>query len=659
MSVTLPRRRAAWVASGYAFVALSLAACAPAKPKTAPSPATDPRVGLKAGLYDAEEIASNLKVVAKAKSPPGFAGITNSDLAFTGNYVIQGNYNGPVVWDISNPSQPKLVVAYECPASQNDVSVYKNLMFMSAEAQNGRIDCKPGGVREVVSKERMRGVRIFDISNIREPKLVANVQTCRGSHTHTVLEDPKDRNNVYIYVSGSSGIRSSAELPGCAGDVVATDANSSRLRIEIIKVPLADPAKAAVVGRANIFAGLKEPPRHGLSDADKEAAAKQLAAARASGGFIAKNPNTGADQLVGPQIVRPMLDSIMRARGGTTPNAADTAAVRPLLQAAVNRALSAPAPVGNGEVSERSQCHDITVYPSLGLAGGACEGHGLLLDISDPVNPVRLDAVADSNFAYWHSATFNNDGTQMLFSDEWGGGGGPKCREGDKMEWGANAIFTIENRKLKFKSYYKLPSYQSSNENCVAHNGSLIPIPGRDVMVQSWYQGGISVFDWTDPSNPKEIASFDRGPIDSTRMVSGGSWSVYWYNGSIVSSEIARGMDVAELVPSEYISQNEIDAAKTVKWDYLNAQGQPKIVWPPSFALAKAFTDQLERKGCVSGSRISDIRSQISAAEKASGAARNAALTKLSAQVESERSCDAKKVDLLKKALQDLQTTVM
>jgi hypothetical protein len=660
MSVTLPRRRAAWVASGYALVALSLAACAPAKPKTAPSPATDPRVGLKAGLYDAEEVASNLKVVAKAKSPPGFAGITNSDLAFTGNYVIQGNYNGPVVWDITNPSQPKLVVAYECPASQNDVSVYKNLMFMSAEAQNGRIDCKPGGVREVVSKERMRGVRIFDISNIREPKLVANVQTCRGSHTHTVLEDPKDRQNVYIYVSGSSGIRSSDELPGCAGDVVATDANSSRLRIEIIKVPLADPTKAAVVGRANIFAGLKEPPRHGLSDADKEAEAKQLATARATGGFIAKNPNTGSDQLVGPQIVRPLLDSIMRARGGTTQNAADTAAVRPLLQAAVNRSLASRAPAaGNGEVSERAQCHDITVYPSLGLAGGACEGHGLLLDISNPTNPVRLDAVADSNFAYWHSATFNNDGTQMLFSDEWGGGGGPKCRAGDKPEWGANAIFTIENRKLKFKSYYKLPSYQSSNENCVAHNGSLIPIPGRDVMVQSWYQGGISVFDWTDPSNPKEIASFDRGPIDSTRMVSGGSWSVYWYNGSIVSSEIARGMDVAELVPSEYISQNEIDAAKTVKWDYLNAQGQPKIVWPPSFALAKAFTDQLERKGCVSGSRISDIRSQISAAEKASGAARNAALTKLSTQVESERSCDSKKVDLLKKALQDLQTTVM
>jgi hypothetical protein len=275
------------------------------------------------------------------------------------------------------------------------------------------------------------------------------------------------------------------------------------------------------------------------------------------------------------------------------------------------------------------------------------------------VAPVRLDAAADSNFAYWHSATFNNDGTQMLFSDEWGGGSSPKCRAGDKPEWGANAIFSIVNKKLVFKSYYKIPTVQSSNENCVAHNGSLIPIPGRDVMVQSWYQGGISVFDWTDPSQPKEIASFDRGPVDSTRMAMGGSWSVYWYNGSIVSSEIARGLDVAELVPSEFISQNEIDAANTVKWDYLNAQGQPKISWPPSFALAKAFTDQLERKGCVAPAKISEIRSSISTAEKASGAARNASLSKLVTDVEANRSCDPKKTDLLKKALQDLQTLAM
>ena len=663
--MTAPPPSGVLTRTAFALAALvAVAACAPAKPKTtpAPAPAADPRNTLKAGLYNAEEYTSNLKVIAKAVSPPGFAGITNSDLAFTGNYVIQGNYNGPVIWDISNPAKPQLVVAYECPASQNDISVYKNLMFMSAEAQNGRVDCKPGGVKETVSKERMRGVRIFDITNIKEPKLVANVQTCRGSHTHTVLEDPKDKQNVYIYVSGSSGIRSAAELPGCIDAAADTDPNSSRLRIEIIKVPLANPGQAAVVGRANIFAGLKEATSHGPSDADKEAAVADLAAAKTNGGFIARNPQSGAEMIAPARLVRPMLDSVMKARGGTTLNGADSTAVRGMVQGALNRMFAAAptgAAPGNGAVSERSQCHDITVYPSLGLAGGACEGHGLLLDISNPLAPFRLDAAADSNFAYWHSATFNNDGTQMLFSDEWGGGGGAKCRAGDKPEWGADAIFAIVNRKLVFKSYYKLPSYQTSNENCVAHNGSLIPIPGRDVMVQSWYQGGISVFDWTDAAHPKEIASFDRGPVDATRMASGGSWSVYWYNGSIVSSEISRGLDVAELVPSQYISQNEIDAAKTVKWSQLNAQGQPKIEWPASFALAKAFTDQLERKGCVNAARIGEIRASISGAEKATGAQRNAALTKLSAQIEGDRSCDSRKVDLLKKALQDLMTTVM
>ncbi|MBX9855812.1 MAG: hypothetical protein K2Y26_09805, partial [Gemmatimonadaceae bacterium] len=485
--------------------------------------------------------------------------------------------------------------------------------------------------------------------------------TCRGSHTHTVLEDPKDRENIYIYVSGSAGIRPSTELAGCAGDVAADDPNSSRLRIEIIKVPLADPSKAAVVGRANIFAGLKEPPRHGLSDADKAAQAQQLENARRAGGFIARNPQSGAEMMVPFQIVRPLLDSVARARGASAPNAADSAAVRPLLQPAVNR-MFANAPAGGnaspGSVSERSQCHDITVYPALGLAGGACEGHGLLLDISNPANPVRLDAVADSNFAYWHSATFNNDGTAMLFSDEWGGGSAPKCRAGDKMEWGANAIFDIVDKKLRFRSYYKIPTYQTSNENCVAHNGSLIPIPGRDVMVQAWYQGGISVFDWSDPAKPFEIASFDRGPVDSTRMVSGGSWSVYWYNGKIVSSEIARGLDVAELVPSQYVTQNEIDAANTVKWEQLNAQGQPKIVWPPSFPLAKAYTDQLERKGCAAAA-VGTLRSQIAAAEKANGAARNTALQAAVSAAEGARGCDGKKVDLLKKALQDLQGAMM
>ena len=639
----------------------AVAGCSGAKPTPAPAPASDPRNALKAGLFDAGEAVSNLKVTSKAVSPAGFLGITNSDLAFTGNYVIQGNYNGPVIWDISNPAKPALVTAYACPASQNDVSVYKNLMFMSAEAQNGRVDCAPGGVRETVSSQRMRGVRVFDITDIKAPKLVANVQTCRGSHTHTVLEDPKDKQNIYIYVSGSSSIRPSAELAGCAGDVAAADASSSRLRIEIIKVPLADPSKAAVVGRANIFTGLKEPPRHGLSDADKEAASSQLARARAAGAFIARNPQSGADMVVPPQLVRMALDSIVKARGGSgVATGADSAALRGGIQGVMNRMFAAaPGGGGDGAVSERSQCHDITVYPALGLAGGACEGHGLLLDISDPVNPVRLDAVADSNFAYWHSATFSNDGTKMLFSDEWGGGGAPKCRAGDKAEWGANAIFEIVNRKLVFKSYYKIPTYQTANENCVAHNGSLIPIPGRDVMVQAWYQGGISVFDWTDPAKPFEIASFDRGPVDSTRMVSGGSWSVYWYNGQIVSSEIARGLDVAEMIPSQYVTQNEIDAANTVKFTELNAQGQPKLEWPPSFALAKAYTDQLERKGCVAPAKLGELRAGIAEAEKASGGARSAALGKALAVVEAERSCDPKKSDLLKKALQDLRPSMM
>ena len=660
-------RAVARSAATLALLAFSSACAArnASVPDERPNPATDPRVGLKAGMFDAGEAVSNMKVVAKAVSPPGFAGITNSDLAFTGKYAIQGNYNGMVIWDISNPSNPTVVTAYTCPASQNDVSVYRNLMFMSAEATNGRVDCMPGGVRETVSKERMRGVRVFDISDIKAPKLVANVQTCRGSHTHTVLEDPKDRQNVYIYVSGSSGIRSPDELAACAGGLNANDPNSSRLRIEIIKVPLANPAAAAVVGRANVFTGLSAPTGHGLSDADKEALRVQVAAARANNGFVARNPATGLETVYNTFQIRGMLDSVVKARGGAgfaAATAADSATLRTNLQAIVDRNYAArpqPQAQGNRPVSEQSQCHDITVYPALGLAGGACEGHGLLLDISDPVNPRRLDAVADSNFAYWHSATFNNDGTKLLFSDEWGGGGGPKCRAGDKPEWGADAIFTIENRKLKFQSYYKLPSYQTANENCVAHNGSLIPIPGRDVMVQAWYQGGISVFDWTDPKNPIEIASFDRGPIDSTRMVSGGSWSVYWYNGQMISSEIARGLDIAELVPSKYVTQNEIDAAKTVKWDYLNAQGQPKIEWPPSFALAKAFTDQLERKGCVNKARISSIRSQIESAEKSTGAARTGALTKLTSELDGDRSCDPNKVDMLKKALRDLQTSVM
>jgi hypothetical protein len=540
------------------------------------------------------------------------------------------------------------------------VSVYRNLMFMSSEGTGSRLDCLPGGIQDTVSAIRMRGVRIFDISDVRNPRLIASVQTCRGSHTHTVLEDPKDRDNVYIYISGSAGVRSPTELPGCVNESPLDNPESSLWRIEIIQVPLANPAAARIASRANIFTGLTSTPSHGPSDADRAASARAAAQARAEGRLTAVNPVTGAEVVLNNFFIRAQLDSIVRARGGTgTPTAADTATLRANAQAIYARTISRPVP--GAPIATSRQCHDITVYPSLGLAGGACQGHGLLLDISDPLNPVRLDAVADSNFAFWHSATFNNDGTKILFSDEWGGGSQPKCRAGDKPEWGSNAIFSIRNRKMVFESYYKIPTIQTSEENCVAHNGSLIPIPGRDVMVQGWYQGGISIFDWTDAKNPKEIAFFDRGPVDSTRMVSGGSWSVYWYNGYMISSEIARGMDIAELVPSEHLTQNEIDAAKTVRWNQLNAQGQPKMEWPRSFALARAFLDQLERKRCLSTSRIADVRRSLQQAERATGPSRTNTLSTLATQLEADArgSCDQPKMEMLRKAVMDLQNPVV
>jgi hypothetical protein len=634
------------------FVAV-LAACSSNQPQTAATPKADPRVGLKAGQFDAADAQWNLKVVSATKPPPKFIGSTNSDLAFTGKYAIQGNYNGFQVWDISTPSKPTLVTAYYCPASQSDVSVYKNLLFVSGEGNGGRIDCGDQGVKDTVSTERLRGIRIFDITDITNPKYVGNVQTCRGSHTHTVVEDPNDKDNVYIYVSGQAGVRSPNELPGCVPD--PKDPNSSRFRIEVIQVPLANPAAAKIVNGARIFQGLTMPKAHGETAQDIEANKKFVADAKARGAFTVDI--FGNEQVLPDQFAKGMLDSLVRVRGGTGPaTGADSAKLRQELPGIIQKMFGvAPAPT-SGPRPGPDQCHDITVYPAIGLAGGACGGYGLLLDIKDVKNPIRLDAAADTNFSYWHSATFNNDGTKLLFSDEWGGGGAPKCRATDPKEWGADAIFTIENGKLKFHSYYKLPAAQTDKENCVAHNGSLIPIPGRDVMVQAWYQGGISVFDWTDPNHPKEVAFFDRGPVDSTKFTMGGSWSVYWYNGSIVSSEIARGLDVAELTPSEYISQNEIDAAKTVHMDYLNAQGQPKFVWPPSFALARAYVDQLERNKCLSSSRISAVRAALSSAEKASGGDRKAALTTLSTQLQGDASgsCDSARVGKLSNAVRDL-----
>jgi hypothetical protein len=643
------RRTAGRILTLTLAVGLVSAAACSSTPKASQSvtPKADPRVGLKPGLWDAQQVTWNLKVVSETRPPEKFVGSTNSDLAFTGKYAIQGNYNGFQVWDISNPSKPVLTTAYFCPASQSDVSVYKNLLFVSGEGNGGRLDCGAQGVADTVSKDRLRGIRIFDITDITNPKYIANVQTCRGSHTHTVVEDPNDKANVYVYVSGQAGVRSPNELSGCVRD--ANDPSSSRFRIEVIQVPLANPAAAKIVNGARIFQGLTAPKTHGNAPDDIAA----INAAKARGAFVVNVFDQ--EQILPDQMTKVLLDSVVKARGGSgAPTAADSATLRSGIQGMVDKMIGAQ--VQTGPKPGPDQCHDITVYPAIGLAGGACGGYGLLLDIKNVANPVRLDAAGDTNFSYWHSATFNNDGTKLLFSDEWGGGGAPKCRASDPKEWGADAIFTIENGKLKFHSYYKLPAAQTDKENCVAHNGSLIPIPGRDVMVQAWYQGGISVFDWTDAAHPKEIAFFDRGPADSTRMSMGGSWSVYWYNGSIVSSEIARGLDVAELTPSEFISQNEIDAAKTVHMDYLNAQGQPKFVWPPSFALARAYVDQLERNKCLSSERISAVRSALSSAEKASGSARKDALTTLSTQLNGEvsGSCDGARVQKLSNAVKDL-----
>ncbi len=620
-------------------------------PAAATAAGTDPRVGLGAGLFDAQEAKWNLRVLSETPPAKDFVGVTNSDLAFTGKYAIQGNYNGYQVWDISNPAKPALAVGFLCPASQSDVSVYRNLLFVSGEGLSGRLDCGTEGVDQVVSQDRLRGLRIFDISDIRHPVNVGNVQTCRGSHTHTVLVDPKDPDNVYVYISGSARVRPEEELPGCSGAAPTDDPNTALFRIEVIRVPLAHPDRAAIVSSPRIFNGLVAPPKHGLSQADLA----EIEAAKAQGAFVYERG--GQERVASSRMIDPVLDSIVKARGGSgAPTAADSAALRRALPALIAARYGPAEPSTNAPAPGPTQCHDITVYPAIGLAGGACEGYGLLLDISDPVNPKRIDAVADSNFSYWHSATFSNDGSKVLFSDEWGGGGQPKCRATDPHEWGADAIFTVRDRKMNFQGYYKLPAPQTSFENCVAHNGSLIPIPGRDVMVQAWYQGGISVFDWSDPAHPKEIAFFDRGPVNGTRMEMGGSWSAYWYNGVIVSSEIARGLDVFELAPSEYLTQNEIDAAKSVRLDYLNTQGQPHYTWPATFSLARAYVDQLERSGGLSAARIAAVRQGLAGAESATGSARSHALSTMATSLDSDAgsSRDAARVRMLASALRGL-----
>jgi hypothetical protein len=626
---------------------LALGACTHSSSvaSSTPSPNRDPRVGLRAGWMDAGQAAWNLRLVSTTPpshdfmpSTPGDFRFINSDLSFDGKYVIQGNFSGYQVWDISDPSHPTLHTAYVCPGSQSDVSVYRNLLFVSDEAPNGRMDCGTQGVADTVSHDRARGIRIFEITDIAHPRPITIVQTCRGSHTHTVVTDPHDTANVYIYVSGSAPVRSPNELAGCSGALLDLDSASALFRIEVIQVPLAAPEKAHIVSSPRIFSNLISPARHGEAPEDVAQAAKAAADARAKGAFTAKI--FGFERPLPPGLVNPLLDSIVKARQGTgSPTAADSVALRGAIQAIMDKRIG---PLG-------TQCHDITVYPQIGLAGGACEGYGMLLDIRDVAHPKRIAAVSDSNFSYWHSATFNNDGTKILFTDEWGGGLAPRCRVTDKHEWGADALFTVVDNKMTFQSYYKLPAPQTANENCVAHNGSLIPIPGRDIMAQGWYQGGISVFDWTDPAHPKEIAFFDRGPMDSTKLEGAGSWSAYWYNGYIVSSEIARGLDILELQPSAFLSQNEIDAAKLIHFDFLNVQDQPKLVWPASFVVARAYLDQLARSNGLAAARVAAARDALARAEKLSGADRRGALTQLATQLNGDAStaADAAKVRTL------------
>jgi hypothetical protein len=476
------------------------------------------------------------------------------------------------------------------------------------------------------------------------------VQTCRGSHTHTVVIDPNDPDNVYVYISGSAPVRSPSELPGCVRQTPDSNPNSSLFRIEVIKVPLAAPQQAAIVSSPRIFDSLAAPPTHSEAPQDIAEAKRQADSARAAGGFVVTL--FGAERPLSARFTTPLLDSIVKARGGTgAPTAADSQALRGSVQGILDRRFGM-----NRVRTGPNQCHDITVYPAIGLAGGACGGYGLLLDIHDPAHPRRIGAVADSNFSYWHSATFNNDGTKVLFTDEWGGGGQPKCRSFDKPEWGADALFTLADNRMTFQSYYKMLAPQTPFENCVAHNGSLIPIPGRDVMVQSWYQGGVSIFDWTDPAHPKEVAFFDRGPIDGTKPGDAGTWSAYWYNGYIYSSEIARGLDVFELEPSGLISRNEIAAAKLVHLDYFNAQDQPKMTWPATFVVARAYVDQLERSNGLPALRVQAVRQALSRAEKSQGQVRRDALTQLAGALgqDAVTSADQAKVQKLAAVVTEL-----
>ncbi len=532
----------------------------------------DPRTTLKGGFRDAGQAASNMELIATLPKPTGFfdpsnpegnpprlpaAGtdgdarrgtadqasrrspflsFANTDMAFQGDLLAAGNYHGINLYRLSDAAEPELISSIVCPGGQGDVSIVGNLMLMSVESNSGRVDCGREGVGSEPTPDRFRGVRIFDISDRTRPVQVGQVQTCRGSHTHSVVA--ADARRLIVYNSGTANVRDEKELAGCVAGLPG-DPRTALFSIDVIEIPLADPSQARIIDSPRVFADTETGEVAGLW------------------------------------------------RGGDHGDGTQT-------------------------TNRTDQCHDITLFPSKNIAGGACSGNGILFDISDPRAPKRLDAVVDDGFAYWHSATFNNDGTKVVFTDEWGGGGRPRCRVQDPKNWGANAIYDIVDGKMVFKSYYKLPAAQTDQENCVAHNGSLIPVPGRDLFVQAWYQGGLSISDFTDSSNVREIAYFDRGPVNAERQSQGGYWSVYWYNGRIYGTEIARGLDVLTLTPSEHLTANEIAAAQMAdEGGTVNPQQQFPVKWPAHPVVAKAYMDQLARDNAMPAEMMAQMTAAL------------------------------------------------
>jgi uncharacterized protein (DUF305 family) len=556
----------------------------------------DPRAGLAAGFDDAGQAISNMEIVASLPKAAGFfdpnnpaelpptrlqpeadepeereaaeapgedseqaeeeeeyerrplLSFSNTDMAFAGDVLVAGSYHGFNVYKLQDDGVPSLMSSIVCPGGQGDVSIVGDLLIMSVEETRGRLDCGLQGVSDDVSPERFRGIRVFDISDLTRPVQVGAVQTCRGSHTHSVVAGPGKDGKIIVYNSGTSVVREEEELEGCIDESPGDD-RTALFRIDVIEIPVDDPSKSRIVDSPTVFA----------------------------------DPETG------------VLAGLWR--GGD--HGDDTQ-----------------------ETYRTDQCHDITVFPALEIAAGACSGNGIIFDISDPRKPQRMDAVVDAGFAYWHSATFNNNGTKVLFTDEWGGGSRPRCRAYDPLTWGADAIYDIVHGKLEFRGYFKMPAPQVEQENCVAHNGSIIPVPGRDIFVQAWYQGGISVIDFTDSANPVEIAFFDRGPIDAEDMVVGGFWSTYWYKGRIYGTEIVRGLDVLGLIPSEHLSANEIAAAAIAdQGDVFNPQQQFPVTWPAEPVVARAYLDQLARDGALDSQYTVELLQTLDHAEERLGSA--------------------------------------